>query len=55
MMREGDGPYGQRGMRDEEIERRLGLKKGILEQLGTKIGHVGLQVRDEKEPIEFIR
>ncbi|KAJ6261102.1 hypothetical protein Dda_3767 [Drechslerella dactyloides] len=35
-------------MRDEEIERRLRLKKGVLARLGRRVGHTGVQVREEK-------
>ncbi|KAF3902551.1 hypothetical protein ABW21_db0206019 [Orbilia brochopaga] len=39
----------QERMRDEEIERRLRLKKGVLARLGRRIGHTGVQVREEKK------
>ncbi|KAF3907692.1 hypothetical protein AA313_de0207469 [Arthrobotrys entomopaga] len=63
MMREGVNLNGggkmQRKMGDDEIERRLGLKKGILGKLGDKVGHTGVQVREREtmdgEDVELIR
>ncbi|EPS44230.1 hypothetical protein H072_1764 [Dactylellina haptotyla CBS 200.50] len=63
MMREGanlNGGGKQRKMKDDEIEKRLGLKKGILAKLGDKIGHTGVQVQEQRETgsgeaVEFIR
>ncbi|KAK6361394.1 hypothetical protein TWF730_005126 [Orbilia blumenaviensis] len=52
MMREGinlNGGDNRRKMRDDEIERRLGLKRGILATLGSRVGHTGVQVREDKE------
>ncbi|KAF3310660.1 hypothetical protein TWF173_009283 [Orbilia oligospora] len=52
MMREGinlNGGDNQRKMRDDEIEKRLGLKRGILATLGTRVGHTGVQIREDKE------
>ncbi|KAK6536772.1 hypothetical protein TWF281_000987 [Arthrobotrys megalospora] len=52
MMREGinlNGGDSQRKMRDDEIEKRLGLKKGILATLGARVGHTGVQIREDKE------
>ncbi|KAK6355086.1 hypothetical protein TWF696_004210 [Orbilia brochopaga] len=37
-------------MRDEEIERRLRVKRSVLARLGRRIGHTGVQVR--KDPRE---
>ncbi|KAK6539634.1 hypothetical protein TWF694_009840 [Orbilia ellipsospora] len=63
MMREGVNLNGgrkmQRKMGDDEIERRLGLKKGILGKLGDRVGHTGVQIREREtmdgEAVEFIR
>ncbi|RVD88724.1 uncharacterized protein DFL_002899 [Arthrobotrys flagrans] len=52
MMREGinlNGGDNQRKMRDDEIEKRLGLKRGILATLGSRVGHTGVQIREDKE------
>ena len=52
MMREGinlNGGDNQRKMRDDEIEKRLGLKRGILATLGGRVGHTGVQIREDKE------
>ncbi|KAK6351371.1 hypothetical protein TWF718_004533 [Orbilia javanica] len=52
MMREGinlNGGDSQRKMRDDEIEKRLGLKRGILATLGGRVGHTGVQIREDKE------
>ncbi|KAK6503295.1 hypothetical protein TWF481_008322 [Arthrobotrys musiformis] len=52
MMREGinlNGGDNRRRMRDDEIEKRLGLKRGILATLGSRVGHTGVQIREDKE------
>ncbi|EWC46721.1 hypothetical protein DRE_03966 [Drechslerella stenobrocha 248] len=40
-------------VRDDEIERRLRLKKGVLARLGRRIGHTGVQVPSGLSEREF--
>jgi len=48
-MREGQG---RKTMTDEEIEDKLGLKKGILSKLGNSIGDT--RQKREQEEIRFV-
>jgi len=54
MLRDGFGVPGRRKMRDEKVEKMLGLEDGILQRLGNKVGHVGVSETSREDEIEYL-